>query len=333
MLDLTIQTDDHLGVLRSTLPVVQQSRHVRLDLERVEALAARWAETGWQVPGWNAELHFNDQTWRTVNWMLLTDALNFCFWGDPGQPRWAVEYRGEVYNGYWAETASLLRALDDGRPLWDATYLSTLTLAELSDIFRPAPGVSTIPLLAERLANAREVGRVLLAKYDGQFVHAVEAAGGSAVRLVRQIVADFPSFDDRATYRGAEVRFYKRAQICVADLHGTFGGQGWGHFDDLDQLTIFADYKLPQVLRREGILGYTPELTAKLAHLEVLPAGSPEEVEIRAATVWAGELLRRALAARGVQALASEIDYHLWVLGQAPAPDDLPYHRTRTIYY
>jgi hypothetical protein len=333
MLSLTIQTEDPLGVLRSTLPVVQQASHVQLDPGRVEALASRWAQEGWRVPAWNAGLHFNDGTWRTVNWMLLTDALNFCFWGDPGQPRWAVEYRGEVYNGYWAETASLLRALDEGRPLWDAAYLSNLNLAELSDIFRPAPGVSAIPLLEERLANACEVGRVLLGQYDGQFARAVEAAGGSAVRLARQIVADFPSFDDRARYRGAEVRFYKRAQICVADLHGTFGGQGWGHFSDLDQLTIFADYKLPQVLRREGILAYTPALTAKIARLELLPPGSPEEVEIRAATVWAGELLRRALEARGVHALASEIDYHLWVLGQAPAPDDLPYHRTRTIYY
>jgi hypothetical protein len=333
MLRLTMQAKDALGVLRSTLPVVQQASHVQLDLGRVEALAARWAQAGWQVPTWNADLHFNDGTWRAVNWMLLADALNFCFWGDPGQARWAVEYRGQVYNGYWAETASLLRALDDGRPLWDAAYLSNLTLAELSEIFRPVPGVSTIPLLEERLANAREVGRVLLTKYEGQFAHAVEAAGGGAVRLVRQVVGDFPSFDDRATYRGAEVHFYKRAQICVADLHGTFGGQGWGYFDDLDQLTIFADYKLPQVLRREGILVYTPELTSRIAHLELLPPGSPEEVEIRAATVWAGEMLRRALEARGVHALASEIDYHLWVLGQAPAPDDLPYHRTRTIYY
>lgn len=333
MLNLTMQSDDPLGVLRSTLLVMQQASQVRLDLECVEALASRWAREGWQVPGWNAELHFNDGTWRTVNWMLLTDALNFCFWGDPGQPRWAVEYRGEVYNGYWAETASLLRALDDGRPLWDAAYLSNLSLAELSEMFRPAPGASTMPLLEERLANAREVGRVLLERYAGQFTRAVEAAGGSAVSLARQIVADFPSFDDRATYRGAEVRFYKRAQICVADLHGTLGGQGWGQFRDLDQLTIFADYKLPQVLRREGILSYTPELTQRIARLELLPPGSPEEVEIRAATVWAGELLRRALAARGVQALASEIDYHLWVLSQAPAPDDLPYHRTRTIYY
>jgi hypothetical protein len=333
MVMLSREADDPLGVLSSTLRVVQRASQVQLDLAQVEGLAARWAAGGWQVPAWNAALHFNDGTWRTVNWVLLVDALNFCFWGEAGQPRWSVEYRVEVYNGYWAETASLLRALDEGRPLWDARYLADLTLAELEEIFRPVLGASCIPLLEERLAHASQVGQVLLAKYGGQFVQAVEAAQGSAVRLVQQIVADFASFDDRASYGGAEVRFFKRAQICVADLHGTFGGQGWGAFHDLDALTMFADYKLPQVLRRAGILRYAPELSAKVANLELLPAGSAEEVEIRAATIWAGELLRRALAERGIDTPASEIDYLLWVLGQTPTPDDVPYHRTRTIYY
>ncbi len=333
MLDLSLSADDPLSVLRSTLPVVKLARQVHLDLERIDVLAACWAAEGWHVPEWYEALHFNDGTERTLNWMLLTDAMNFCFWADPGQPRWAVEYRGKRYEGYFAEAASLMRAIDEGRPLWDAAYLANLSAEELHAIFRPVPGVSAIPLFAERLANAREVGRVLLEKYGGQFAHAVEAAGGDAVALARLIIQDFSSFNDVASYNGAEVRFYKRAQLCVADIHGTFGGQRWGKFTNLDQLTVFADYKVPQVLRREGIIIYAPELAERIDRLELLPAGSPAEVEIRAATVWAGELLRRALSARGIQARASEIDYRLWVTGQTPSPSDRPYHRTRTIYY
>lgn len=333
MLSLSLLTDDPLGVLRSTLPVVQEAEHVHLHLDRLEELAADWARAGWSLPAWETALHFNDGSWRTLNWMLLTDALNFCFWGDPGQPRWAVEYRGQISDGYWAETASLLRALDEGRPLWDAAYLAELSAEELRAIFRPIPGASAIPLLAERLANACEVGRVLQARYAGRFDRAVEAAGGSAVALVRRIIADFPSFQDVAYLRGAEVRFYKRAQICVADIHGTFGGQGWGQFHDLEQLTAFADYKLPQILRREGAISYAPALAERIARLALLPPGSQEEVEIRAATIWAVELLRRALGVLGIQARASEIDYRLWTLSQTKSPADLPYHRTRTIYY
>lgn len=332
MLALTLPAHDPLGVLRSTLPVVQKARQVHLNLARVEALAARWAEAGWHTPAWDAALHFNDGTERTLNWMLLVDALNFCFWGEANQPRWAVEYRGQTYNGYMAEAASLMRALDEGYPLWDAGYLAELSEADLRHIFRPAPGMPEIPLFAERLANAREVGRVLLAKYEGQCARVVEVAGGNAIALARRIIEDFASFNDVSAYDSTEVRFYKRAQICVADIHGTFGGQGWGRLQDLNQLTIFADYKLPQVLRQEGVLVYGADLAARVDSLELLPAGSPEEVEIRAATIWAGELLRRALGARGVRALASEIDYYLWTLSQT-APDMQPYHRTRTIYY
>jgi hypothetical protein len=333
MLHLTPPVDDALGVLSSTLPVVQHARQVRLDLERVEALAARWAAEGWSVPAWYSDLHFYDGTERTLNWMLLTDAMNFCFWAEAGQPRWAVEYRGQVYDGYMAEAASLMRAIDEGRPLWDAAYLAELSETELRTIFRPAPGAPEIPLFAERLGNAREVGHVLLEKYNGQCARMVEAVGGNAVLLAQRIVQDFVSFNDVASYDGAEVRFYKRAQICVSDIHGIFGGQRWGNLTGLDQLTIFADYKLPQLLRREDVLIYAPDLAERIDRMELLPEGSQEEVEIRAATVWAGEVLRRALGARGIQARATEIDYRLWVLSQTKSPDDRPYHRTRTIYY
>jgi hypothetical protein len=333
MLTLTLPARDPLGVLRSTLPVVEQARQVRLDLERIEALAARWAQGGWRLPPWYTELHFNDGTERTLNWMLLVDAMNFCFWGEPGQPRWAVEYKGETYNGYMAEAASLMRALDEGFPVWDAAYLADLREADLRQVFRPAPGTPEIPLFQERLANSREVGRVLLERYGGQFARAVEAAGRNAVALAWRIIEDFPSFNDVSTYAGAEARFYKRAQICVADIAGTFGGEGWGALSDLDQLTIFADYKLPQVLRHEGILVYSVDLAERIDRLELLPPGSPAEVEIRAATIWAGELLRRVLGAHGIAALASEIDYYLWTVSQTMPADVRPYHRTRTIYY
>lgn len=333
MLNLTLPTSDPLGVLSSTLPVVQRARQVHLDLASIEALAARWAAEGWSAPVWDAALHFNDGTERALNWMLLTDAMNFCFWAEAGQPRWTVEYRGQTYDGYLAEAASLMRAIDEGRPLWDATYLADLSEEELHAIFRPAPGAPDIPLFAERLTNARETGRVLLEKYGGQFAHAIESAGGNAVTLVQRIVQDFSSFNDVASYDGAEIGLYKRAQICVADIHGIFGGQRWGNLSNLDHLTIFADYKLPQLLRREGILIYTPDLATRIDRMQLLPAGSQEEVEIRSATIWAGELLRRALAERGIQARASEIDYHLWLLSQTKSPADRPYHRTRTIYY
>ena len=87
------------------------------------------------------------------------------------------------------------------------------------------------------------------------------------------------------------------------------------------------------MLRRLGVLRYAPHLAARIDRLEPLAAGSREEVEIRAATVWAGELMRRELARRCAEVTALHIDYWLWREGQIQGPGIKPYHRTRSIYY
>jgi hypothetical protein len=78
---------------------------------------------------------------------------------------------------------------------------------------------------------------------------------------------------------------------CIEQL-----SEQWGIFADLEQLTIFADYKLPQVLRHYHVLAYDSTLAQRIDNQELLPAAeSEEEVEIRAATIWACECLCRAM--------------------------------------
>jgi len=97
-------------------------------------------------------------------------------------------------------------------------------------------------------------------------------------------------------------------------------------------LTIFADYKLPQVLRHYHVLEYDSTLAQRIDNQELLPAESEEEIEIRAATIWACELLRRTIQQHGYATTAAEIDLRLWLMGQQ-LTEMRPYHRTRTIYY
>lgn len=108
-----------------------------------------------------------------------------------------------------------------------------------------------------------------------------------------------PLFNDVERYHGLEVPFFKRAQLTAADLHLAFQGQGLGHFTDLDQLTIFADNLVPHVLRIDKVLRYEDDLAARIDREEPIPAGSPEEVEIRACAVHAVELLVEHPAHRG----------------------------------
>ena len=337
-IDLTIEGPDTLGVLATTAPVVAAARAVRIVPEAIATIAkevAARAERGALiVPPWDKHYHWHDDRSRAVNVTLLLDALNFSFWAEPGEERWTLTYDGEALDGYWALAAALKRAIEiDGCPLWDADFLAQMSDEDAESIFHPAgASAGRIPMFAARLANMREVGRVLGERYDGWFGAAIEEADGSAPALVAGVVAAFPSFDDIARYDGQTVRFYKRAQILASDLYGALDGQGWGDLRDLDQLTAFADYKVPQILRSYGILAYTPELATRIEAREPLAPESPEEVEIRAATIWGVESLRRALAAHGVTARAFEIDWALWTLAQGRV-NMAPYHRTRTAFY
>jgi hypothetical protein len=331
--DYTFPSPDRLGVLSATAQVVSHTRFLALDRAATRALAERWALQPWPEQAGLDALHFFDGTERTVNWILVLDALNFCFWGEPGEERWRIEWHGQVLDGYNALAAALSRAVEMGYAIWDAHFLADMKPDTLAEILRPVAGSPQIPLFEARLANLREVGHVLLDLYQGEFARAVLQTGRSAVSLVLLLAREFASFRDTAAWQGITVPFYKRAQICVADLYTAFAGRDWGTFDDLYQLTAFADYKLPQLLRRSGILVYSSELAERVeSRLPILP-GSVEEVEIRSATIWGVEWLRRELAGRGMARPASAIDYRLWSDSQVEAPDTRPYHRTRTIFY
>ncbi len=335
-----LEEQDELGVLASTRDIVEQGEHVWIDTEGIEGLCSQWIHelgiAGEQqvsaFPLWENTYHFNDGTERTVNWLLLLDALNFCFWAEKGHARWRISYNGETLNGYWAEAAALKRAVEEGIPLWDAAYLSTISEDIVASIFRPIEGSDPIPLFKQRVLHMREVGHVLQASYEGQFAQAIEQAMHNAVTLVHLLTRNFASFNDVVHYRGREVRFFKRAQICVADISAAFGGKQWGEFTDLHKLTIFADYKLPQILRHYGILAYHPSLATRVDNQELLEQGSEEEVEIRAATIWACELLRRAMQRHGYSVNATEIDAKLWSLSQS-TERMRPYHRVYTQFY
>lgn len=71
-------------------------------------------------------------------------------------------------------------------------------------------------------------------------------------------------------HQGKRISFYKRAQILVADTWSVLEGKGDGCFKDISSITMFADYRLPQILVHLGALKYSDELLEKL--LKGLPA-------------------------------------------------------------
>ena len=324
------ETEQSFGVMRSTLAVVESARHVWIDERAVKSVCQTFLKKEPEARGPEPSLHWNDGSVRTSTVLLVLDAWNFSFWPDLGQEKWSIEYEGQELNGYQALAACVKRALDKGIKLYDPKTLTQLKKKDLKSIFR---GTGEIPLLNQRLAHAHEVGRVLLDNWAGDFSNLVRAAEGSAVSLTEMIVENFSCFDDVGIYFGREVKFYKRAQLLVADLHASLCEEEIFQFHDLHQLTAFADYKIPQVLAALGVLRYSPELQSELERQAQLPKGDYKEVEIRAGMVWAIELLRRELEELGQKRSAAEIDWILWEMGQENLDNERPYHRTRTIFY
>jgi len=69
--------------------------------------------------------------------------------------------------------------------------------------------------------------------------------------------------------QGQSISFYKRAQILVADFWGIMEAGGEGDIPNLDTLTMFADYRVPQALVYLGVLRYSGAL------MDALKSGTP----------------------------------------------------------
>lgn len=266
-----------------------------------------------------------------IDFLGVFNSINFCYWALPGEPKWTVEYQGQQYDGAWAMLACLVRAIEEseGESILHSSYLANLSADCLANILR---GNIEIPLFEERLNILRTLGTVLVRSHNGYFCELIKEAGNNAEAMLDSIIS-LPYFSDFARYQKWAVLFHKRAQLLVSDIDHLRRVQGLEGLSDIDQLTAFADYKGPQVLRKKGILVYSDELADKVDNYVLIEAGSPEEVEIRANMIWAIEIMKQKLKPKFPDITSSDIDRLLWLEGQKKSSGDKPYHRTRTIYY
>ena len=77
-------------------------------------------------------------------------------------------------------------------------------------------------------------------EFENSVITLVEDAKNSAAGLVNILADRFLCFRDEHAFEKRKVRILKRAQILVADLWAAFEGEGYGEFNDIDKITIFA---------------------------------------------------------------------------------------------
>ena len=306
--------------------VTNQASHVQINHDRIPAYASSLPVEKAVEPQLDPDCHYLGRQEDTLAFLLTLDTINF------GSGYFPYLRKRPGMSGYFTMASSLHDFFKKNGPL-SCAQLVALTVDQCTRIFGQDPANLPIRELMQHFAVAlNDLGRYLLDQFNGSFTGLVEAAESSAGCLV-QLLREMPYFNDVEPYDELAVPFFKRAQIVAADLSVAFQGQAWGHFADMDQLTIFADNLVPHVLRMDGILSYEATLIARIEAATLIPAGSAEEIEIRACAVHAVELIKKSICDTGPQVTSSQLDYFLWNRGQLPNYKAVPRHRTRTVYY
>ncbi len=306
--------------------VARRARSVRIDEAGLGALAGRLAADPPAPAVLDPAHHFRGDGASTLAFVISLDAVNF------GSGWFPLLRKRPGLSGY----LSLARALAEHfeyHGAFQAGDLLAMREVDCARIFgqeRAPPEIRQLMDLFRRAWN--DLGALLLDRFGGRFEGPIAAAAGSAARLV-EILTEMPFYRDVARYGDLEVPLYKRAQITAADLALAFRGAGPGRFEDLDELTVFADNLVPHVLRCEGALDYSRPLAERIEAEELLEPGGPEEIEIRAVGLHAVERLAARLRELGRPVSPRELDTRLWSRGQLPVFKARPRHRCRCVYY
>ncbi|XP_053480342.1 queuosine salvage protein [Ictalurus furcatus] len=326
--------------------VAERSRDVFVDEEGVKKVAEMlymlrdseaFTATGWKMMN---PLAPSPDTDEAINWVFVTDTMNFSFWPDREDQQCEVNYRGTTYRGYMSLCAAITRAMDEGVPITDPAYFSQMSEADLARILQ-SDNDTPMPMLKERHQALTEAGRVLL-QHGGSFRSFISHGQNDAEKMVRYIVDNIPSYRDEATFEGKRISFYKRAQILVADFWGIMQARGEGNIPNLDYLTMFADYRVPQALVYLEALRYSDALMEALKKGELLSSGERREVEIRGCSIWCVEKIKNHLwqlvrerDGKSCDINSALIDFYLWPYAKQHHGEmaHVPIHHTRCIYY
>ena len=123
------------------------------------------------------------------------------------------------------------------------------------------------------------------------------------------------------------------AQLAFWGIHGELSGAGHFVVEDMEKMSAFADYIVPVALEVMKIISYSDNLKNKIMNGEIIERDSIEEVEIRAVSLYATDVLTQEVNKRrplDKQIIIPQLDYRLWKQYHAT---HIPHHLTITTMY
>ena len=250
----------------------------------------------------------HDRDYKMLFYELVADSINYQYWYGRHDVRPNGACANEMYK-ILGETFAFVEDEYVKEPGW-------IVCREVAKIFIASISRARFPNLENRVRHINEV------------VGLIRDGGKDTIcylkdRLVRNempvdefldlIVSKLPGY--------AEDMFLKRAFLLPMMLYRKLQ---WFRCE-VEIIPIPADYQVPKVLEGLGCISYDYTLSDKIQNGDLIPAGSLEECEIRAATMLAGERLAELSGYT-----MCDVDTYLWLKRN---DTDKPFHLTVTTNY
>ncbi len=260
---------------------------------------------------------FNMDIEKIINFMLIFDSIDYCFWG---QPKWIIE----TIEGKKDGSDALLYALLNYVKNLDEIDFTNVSFDEFSNILK---GNVEIPFLRERYNTVISICNVVNKRMNGNFYSYIKDINVDT-ELFDIIINNFADFCDEREYDGNKVYFYKLAQLLTSDiLH--IKELISGTKVDYSHLVGCADYKIPQTLRALGILKYNDELSNIIDNKVLIDKNSKYEVEIRANMIAVINYINSKLE----NCCSIDINDYLFLSSKSVKDIAKPYHLCRNQNY
>lgn len=254
---------------------------------------------------------------KTINFMLIFDSIDYCFWG---QPKWTIE----TIDGKKDGSDALLYALLNYVKNLNKIDFTNVSFEEFSNILK---GNIEIPFLRERYNTVISICNVVNKRMNGNFYSYIKDINVDT-ELFDIIINNFADFCDEREYDGNKVYFYKLAQLLTSDiLH--IKELISGTKVDYSHLVGCADYKIPQTLRALGILKYNDKLSNIIDNKVLIDKNSKYEVEIRANMIAVINYINSKLE----NCCSIDINDYLFLSSKSVKDIAKPYHLCRNQNY
>lgn len=311
--------------------VVDNAKNVKINYQEIDKFCDSFNVV--EVKHWfklipiNLELFSKEEQ---IKFFILVDSINFSFWGEP---KWEYYFENKTYSGSLAMVISIYAAVMKDKTLLNSNRLLNLTIDDVNKIFIKDKNNITIPLIKERLHNMQDIGYGLtrLEKENSNLLTIFDNIkdGKEAFTFISKYFKSYKN--DYIKYKGKTIYFYKRLQLLISDIsESVYDNKKFS----LNPLTLFADYKIPQLMRALNFMTYSDKLSKIVDNKLEIKAGSVYETEIRASIVYIAHYIKLKLKERNIIVNEAYIDSYMFYL--IKTNKDLiikPHHQVRTTNY